>query len=248
MDVKGKTAIITGGGTGIGRAISLSLAELGANVVVNYSRSKDDAQDTVDEIIKRGSQGIIYQANVANDEEVVAMCQDVKNKFGSIDILVNNAGTTNFVKHDDLDGLTEEFWDNALNVNTKGTFFASRACAKALKESNGCIVNMASTAGVKGTGSSIAYAASKAAVISLTKSFARVLAPEVRVNAIAPGPVSTRWFGSNRPVDELDELGKKAPLGRVATPEDVAEIAINFITNSTLVTGQTLIIDGGSTI
>lgn len=238
-----KAALITGGGTGIGRAIALRLAQAGAAVSLNYSRSRDEAQQTADEIVAAGGQARICQADVADDAQVRAMVKEAAEAYGRLDVLVNSAGVTNFVPQDDLEGLEEAYWDRALNVNVKGMFFSCRAAAPHLKEQGGCIVNVTSVAGLTAQGSSIAYAASKAAAISLTKSLARVLAPQVRVNSIAPGIVMTRWVAGHE--DHVERLAAGTPLGRAATPEDVAEVAFANITQAGFVTGQNLVIDGG---
>ncbi|MCM3716400.1 SDR family NAD(P)-dependent oxidoreductase [Halalkalibacter oceani] len=246
MSLKGKTAIITGGGTGIGRATALRLAEKGVNIVVNYSRSEQEAQATLEEIKALGVNGFVFRANVAEEGEIEAMVEETIKTFGQIDILVNNAGTTDFVELDDLAGLRSEHWDRAFSVNTKGVFMVSRACADHLKKSKGAIVNITSIAGLTGAGSSIAYAASKAAAISVTKSLARVLAPDVRVNAIAPGIVMTRWVEGKE--DHVERLSAGTPLGRASTPEDIAEVALGLVENAGFVTGQTIVVDGGFTL
>ncbi|NEU32629.1 glucose 1-dehydrogenase [bacterium LRH843] len=246
MDLKGKTAIITGGGTGIGRATALMLAERGADIVINYSRSEESAIKTRDEVQSYGVKCIVVQADVSKDDEVRQLANKTIETFGRIDIVVNNAGTTDFVALDDLEGLKEEYWDRAFNTNAKGAFLVSRACAEQLKANKGCIVNIASIAGMTGQGSSIAYAASKAALLSLTKSLALVLAPEVRVNAVNPGIVITRWVNGKE--DHVTRYGEATPLGRVATPEDVAEVVVSLVASAGLVTGQSLTIDGGVTL
>ncbi|WP_227937794.1 SDR family NAD(P)-dependent oxidoreductase [Alkalihalobacillus deserti] len=241
--MEGKVCLITGGGTGIGRAIALRLAKAGLNVIINYSRSEQEALETKSECEQLGVKAMVYKADVSNDQEVRKMMNDTINSFGRLDILVNNAGVTNIVPLEDLEGLKEEYWDRAMAINVKGVFFCSRAASEQLKVNNGCILNTASVAGMTGQGSSIAYAASKAAVISLTKSLARALAPEVRVNSLSPGMVLTRWTeGKDEPIKRFAE---NAPLGRAATPEDVAEVAYSFIANASFVTGQNIAIDGG---
>ncbi len=238
-----KVAVITGGGTGIGRACALRLAKEGAHVVINYSRSKNDAEATQKEVAALGREALVYRANVTDDAAVRAMMRATTDRFGRIDVLINNAGMTHFVDLEDLEGLKDAHWFEIMDVNVVGLFRCSRAAAPALKASNGCIVNITSVAGITGMGSSIAYAASKAAGISVTKSLARVLAPEVRVNGIAPGVVLTRWVDDHR--DHVEKYGDATPLGRVATPEDVAEVAHSLIDNAGMVTGQTLMVDGG---
>lgn len=194
MDVSGKCAIVTGSATGVGRATALALAKRGARVVVNYSRSEDEARETVEEIERLGAQALLVRADVSRDDEVRAMVRQGRDAFGPVQILVNNAATTAFVNFADLEGMTEELWDRILAVNLKGPFFCARAVAPQMKEAGeGAIVNVASVAGLRAIGSSIAYAASKAGLINLTVALARVLAPEVRVNGVAPGFIDSRW-------------------------------------------------------
>lgn len=238
----GKTALITGGGTGIGRSIALLLARAGVHVAVNYSRSGKEALETKAEIERLGVKCLACKANVADDVDVRSMVEDVVREFGRLDILVNNAGMTHFVDHKDLEGMKDEYWDEIMDVNVKGMFHCCRAAAKHLKAQKGCIINITSISGISGLGSSIAYAASKAAAISVTKSLARVLAPEVRVNSIAPGVVNTRW---TRGVDP-STLSAGTHLGRGAEPEDVAEMAYALVAHAGFVTGQTIVVDGGA--
>ncbi|HJV47159.1 MAG TPA: glucose 1-dehydrogenase [Bacillota bacterium] len=241
--LNGKVALITGGATGIGKAIALKLARAGASIVINYSRSLEDAENTQREVEELGSSCMIYQTDVSKDQDVREMVRRTIEQFGRLDILVNNAGVTNFVEHKDLEGLKEEYWDRVMSVNVKGTFFCCRAAHEELKKNKGCILNITSIAGMTGLGSSIAYSASKAAEISLTKSLARVMAPEVRVNCLSPGIVETRWVAGQE--DHIKRLAAGTPLGRVASPEDVAEVAFSMIANAEFVTGQNFVVDGG---
>ena len=241
--IDGKTALITGAGTGIGRATALRLAREGVNLTINYSRSQEEAQATQRDCEALGVQSLVYQADVASDERVRQMVAETIAKFGRLDILVNCAGVTDFVDHHDLEGLKEEYWDRVMNVNVKGMFFCCRAAADEIRKQKGCIINITSVAGMTGMGSSIAYAASKAAGISVTKSLARVMAPEARVNGIAPGIVQTRWVAGHE--DHVKRLGEGTPLGRVATPEDVAEVVYSTIAHAGFITGQTIVVDGG---
>ncbi len=188
----------------------------------------------------------MIRADVSDDDAVRAMVAKTVAELGGLDLLVNNAATTHFVPHTDLDGLTAEVWDDILNVNLKGTFFASRAAMPHLTARRGNIVNVASVAGVAGSGSSIAYAASKGAVITLTKSLARAFAPEVRVNAVAPGPVQTRWLADHQ--DMVEAAMKQTPLKRPATAEDVAAVVLFLADETSLMTGQVLVVDGGRTM
>jgi len=243
----GKFALITGGGTGVGRATALSLARQGAGVIINYSKSVAEAERTCQDVATQGVPAMTVQADVSDDAQVVAMVAQVEHRFGRLDILVNNAGFTRFVDNADLYSLDEQEWERTFRVNVNGTFYCCRAVAPLMKKNGwGRIVNIASVAGLTGRGSSIAYAASKAAVISLTKSLAQVLAPEITVNAIAPGLIETRWLDGVARVDQLREsFLANSLLGRVGTPEDVAEVAIGLVTNMNFVTGQTIVVDAG---
>ena len=241
-----KVAIITGAATGIGRATALMLASQGVDIVINYSRSEREAREVKTEVEKLGVKALLYKADVSKDQQVRDMVKQTIEKLGRLDILVNNAGSTNFVNLEDLEGLKEEYWDRAMEVNAKGLFFASRAAAPELKKTRGTIVNVTSIAGICGVGSSIAYCASKAAAISVTKSLARVLAPEIRVNAVAPGVVETRWVEGKKEHVEKGLIG--TPLGRVCQPEDVAEVIVSLINSASMLTGQIIVIDGGKTL
>ncbi len=252
MDLSGKAALITGGGTGVGRATALDLAQQGCNVLVNYSRSADDAEKTVKDLEAFGVKAIAHQADVSDDAQCRAMVDVATGAFGRLDVLVNNAGTTTFVAHQDLEGLKNEDWDRILGVNLKGPFFMARAAKDALEASGeGAIVNVSSVAGVRGIGSSIPYCASKAGLINLTITLARAMAPKIRVNCVAPGFITGRWLqsGFGDMYDVIKENNeKRSPLGKVCDPEDVAAAIMGFVTGSQLVTGETLVVDGGMLI
>ncbi len=250
MKLSGKVALITGGGTGIGRAIALSLAREGAAVVINYSKSEADAVKTAAELQSLGARSDTVKANVASDKQVRAMVSQVHQQWGRIDILVNNAGFTRFIDHANLEAMEEEIWDQIFAVNLKGVFFCCRAVAPVMKkQGSGRIVNIASVAGLTGNGSSIAYCASKAAAISVTKSLARVMAPEVTVNAIAPGLIDTRWLDGVDRADAMRQNFKNAALlKRVGMPEDIAEVALSMVADWSFVTGQIVVVDGGRTL
>lgn len=252
MELAGRVAIVTGGGTGIGRATSLRLAKAGAAaVVVNYSRSAAEATSTAAEVLALGSKAFPLQADVADEAQVKAMIASTVEQLGRLDVLVNNAGTTHFIPHPDLDGLTDDVWNDILNVNLKGTFFCCRAAAPELKKTGGAIVNVASIAAHRASGSSIAYAVSKAGVVQLTRALALALAPEVRVNSVSPGLVSSRWFsrrfGDDAAAAQAEAFAKATPLGKVATPDDVAQAIVALLEND-LVTGQDLVVDGGKNV
>lgn len=241
-----KAALVTGSATGIGRAVAIRLAQQGFAVAVNWSRSEKEAQETLAEVQKCGVPGLLCKANVADEPAVRALVRQCAEAWGGLDVLVNNAGTTQFIEHTNLEALTDAVWDEILGVNLKGTFWCCRAAMPLLRERSGCIVNVTSVAGLQGHGSSIPYAASKAAVNCLTKSLARAFAPEVRVNAVAPGPVRTRWLADH--LDHVERSIQITPMKRVADPADIADAVMFLATGNTLMTGQVMIVDGGRTM
>lgn len=244
MQLEGKTAIVTGGATGIGRAVCLSLAREGANVVVNYSRSEKEAEETARDATATGGQGVTFKADVADEARVIEMVNFAHESFGSVDALVNNAGYTQFIKHTELDKLTDELWNRIFAVNVLGAFYGIRAVTPIMKaQGSGRIVNISSVAGITGGGSSVPYAASKAAMIALTKSMAAALGPEILVNSVAPGLIYTRWTEDHP--DRNEEIRQSTITQRLGTPEDIAGATHYLICTADWVTGQTLIIDGG---
>lgn len=246
IDLTGKVAVVTGGGTGIGRAISLTLAHHGASVAIVYSRSRQDAENTVSTIKETGGQALALQADVCQDGQVKAMISSVVETFGGIDYLVNNAAITKQLPFDDLDAIEDNDWDRLYATNVKGAFFCSRAAAPYLKAGpGGAIVNIGSIAGETGYGSSIPYAVSKAAMHGLTKSLARALAPQVRVNGVMPGAVLTRWWEGNE--DKMHALSGTLPLQRISTPEDIADTTLMLLTAQS-VTGQNIKAENGQTL
>ena len=241
--------LVTGSATGIGRAAAIRFAALGYDVVVNYSRSEAEARETVRLVEEQGVQSLLIQCDIGQDAAVRQMIEQIASRFGKLNVLVNNAAMTHIVDHKDLEGMSEDKWDDIFQVNVKGTFFCIRAAAPLMKKSGGgAIVSVSSVAAIGGEGSSIAYAASKGAVNTLTKSLARVLAPEIRVNAVCPGPVDTRWLRKMMSVDEIKSRAASYPLQRAALPEDIADTIIFLATGTTLTTGQCLVVDGGRTM
>jgi 3-oxoacyl-[acyl-carrier protein] reductase len=247
MRLKDQVALITGGGTGLGRATALQMAREGAAVAVNYNRSQEAAEAVVAQIRDAGGRAMAVQADVSEDPRVRDMVGRVLSEWGRVDVLVNNAATTQFIELADLEGLTEDVWDRILSVNVKGTFFCSRAVAPAMKrQKSGRIINIASIAGLTGRGSCMAYCASKAGIISLTQSLAVALAPDILVNAIAPGFMETRWTEGKE--DFRAYSLERTLLQRVATPDDIAEVIVTFAADARYVTGQILRVDGGRTL
>ena len=252
MELKGRVAIVTGGGTGIGRAVCIRLAKAGARaVVVNYSTSTDEAESTARELRTLGVEATAHQGNIADESAVKSMIASTVDRYGRLDVLINNAGTTHYVKHPDLDGLTDEVWNEILAVNLKGTFYCCRAAAPELKKVKGAIINVASVSAYRATGSSIAYAVSKAGIIQLTRALALALAPDVRVNSVSPGLVSSRWFrkrfGDEAAEEQEVTYASATPLRAIASPDDVAQAIVSLVQND-VITGQDLVIDGGRTI
>jgi 3-oxoacyl-[acyl-carrier protein] reductase len=242
-----KVALITGGGTGVGRSVALQLAERGFHVAVNYSRSQDDAETTANEAREHGVRAITVACDVADDDAVRGMIERCRQEFGRLDVVVNNAGTTHFVQHTDLEAMTEDKWDRILGVNLKGPFFVSRAAIPLLRASGGgSIVNVASVAGIAGSGSSIAYAASKGGLITLTKSLAKAFAPDIRVNAVCPGVIISRWLEGHE--DMVEAALKITPLKRASTTDDIANVVTFLACDAGMMTGQALIVDGGRTM
>jgi 3-oxoacyl-[acyl-carrier protein] reductase len=246
MKLAGKVALITGGGTGIGRAIAVLFAAEGAKVAVNYSRSREAAEEVVTGIRSAGGTAIAIGADVSQASEAAGMIERVIGEFGGLDALVNNAGWSTRIPHDQLDSLTDEIWDRTFNTNLRGAFYCVRAAVPSLRANeNASVLNIASVAGMTGMGSSIAYAASKGAMITMTKSLARALAPAIRVNAIAPGFVRTRF--ANWPDSAFDQGEAMTPLKRLATVEEIAALALYLTADAKAVTGESIVVDGGLT-
>jgi len=241
-----RVALVTGSATGAGRAIALRFARRGFAVAVNYSRSEAKAKETFAEVKALGVPAVLCKATVADDDQVRAMVEQCRAELGGLDVLVNNAGMTHFIPHTDLDAVTDAVWDEIFRVNLKGAFYASRAAMPLLKERRGCIVNISSVAGLQGHGSSIPYSASKAAMNCMTQSLARAFAPDVRVNAVAPGPILTRWLEGHE--EHVEKAIAQTPMRRAATPDDVADVVEFLALGSGLVTGQVVVVDGGRTM
>lgn len=249
MSIKGAVAIVTGGATGIGRAVCEGLAERGAAAVaIDYAHSRDAAEELASRLRATGTEAAAIQADVADETAVRGLVDQVLARQGRLDIVVNSAAVTRFIPHPDLDALTDEVWQVILQTNLMGPFYLARAAAPALRRSRGAIVSVASISAERGSGSSIPYAVSKAALVQLTRGLAIALSPEVRVNCVSPGHVDTRWHRDHLGDEAADELVRQKaegePAGRVSTAEDVAEVILSLL-ETHMVTGQTLIVDGG---
>ncbi len=250
MDIKGKAAIVTGSATGIGAATAKRLAAGGCNVVINYTKSKTEAEATRAECEGLGAQAISHRADVSNDADCRAMVQAAIDAWGRLDILVNNAATTRACPHDDLEGLTGEDFKRIYAVNTIGPYQMARAVAPHLKASGqGAIVNVSAGAGITGKGSSIAYAASKGALNTMTISLARVLAPEIRVNVVCPSLVEGRWMlevlGEDGYANTVERTIAANPLNIVNSSDHVAECIVWLVESGQTMTGERFNMDGG---
>jgi 3-oxoacyl-[acyl-carrier protein] reductase len=244
MRLDEKVAVVTGAGTGMGRAIAELFGQQGAKVVVNYASSRDAAVHVVEAIQNAGGTAIAVGADVSKEAEAIELMAAAEREYGRIDYLINNAGWSTRIPHAQLADLTDEIWDHTLNVNLHGVFYCVRAAVPFLKQHEGTsIVNISSVASITGSGSSIAYAASKAGVVTMTKSLARALAPGIRVNVVLPGFVRTRFAGW--PQEAFDASEKITPLRRLASVEDIAEATLFFAAVAKSTTGESLVVDGG---
>ncbi len=241
--MKGKVALVTGSAVGIGAAIAQRFGREGARVVVNYSKSRPEAEATARTIQEGGGQAITVQADVAREGDCERLVATAVKEWGRLDTLVNSAAVTEFVDLADLEAMTTDKWDRIFRTNVLGTFFCARAAARHLPE-GGVIINFSSTAAFLGRGSSLAYCASKAAVNSITRSLAIALAPRVRVMGIAPGTVETRWHQGRE--QRMRDTVAKTPLGRPAAPDEIASLALYLARDATFATGKTYVIDGGA--
>lgn len=246
MSTPRKVALVTGSATGVGRASAIRFAKLGYAVAVNYSRSADDAAETLRLVQAEGVPGFAHKADVGTDSEVRELLARVRTELGGLDVLVNNAATTQFIPHADLDALADEIWDEIFRVNVKGVLYCTRAALPMLQEHRGCVVNVTSVAGLSGSGSSVPYCATKGAVNTMTKSFAKAFGPAVRFNAVAPGPILTRWLAGKD--EHVAKFVEGAPLQKAATADDIAEMVEFLAVRAGLMTGQILVADGGRTM
>lgn len=248
-DLKGRVALVTGGSSGIGAATARLLAGRGCAVAINFSKSREPAEAVRAECEALGGEAFLVQGDVADDADCRRVVDETVVHFGHLNYLVNNAGTTKFVTHRNLAGLSAEDFQRVYAVNTIGPFQMVRAAEPYLRATRGAVVNVSSVAGVYGTGSSIAYVASKAALNGMTLSLARVLGPEVRINAVCPGFVEGEWLkqgmGEAAYAAAQANWQAHAPLQTTNRPEDVAESIVFFLVSAPNVTGETLLVDSG---
>jgi 3-oxoacyl-[acyl-carrier protein] reductase len=250
-DLKGRTALVTGGASGIGFATATILARAGAAVAVNFLADDQRGPEACAKLAAMtGARIVPAPGNVGDASDCTRMVEAAVRDLGRLDYLVNNAGTpgtrTAIAPHE-LDRLTEELWQQVLEVNLLGVFRCTKAAAPALKAAHGAVVSTASIAGISSPGSSMAYGATKAGVISLTKNLARGLSPEVRVNAVAPGAVDSTWMIEWTNEQRVSSI-ENALLKRRCTPDDIAEVIVFLLAGAAMVTGQTVVVDGGLTV
>jgi 3-oxoacyl-[acyl-carrier protein] reductase len=250
--MKGKKAIVTGGGTGLGAATAIGLARRGVDVCINYNSSADAAEQAAAECRKIGVDAFAVKANVGEDADCRSLVDAAVRKFGRLDILVNNAGITKFAQHNDLDALDAEDFLRLYKVNVVAVYQMTRAARPHLDKAGGkaSIVNVSSIAGVTGIGSSIAYASTKGALNTMTLSLARALGPKIRVNAICPGFIDTRWFPDAFGAETTERIRQRViettPLKAASKPEDIADAALFLISDAARhITGETLLVDAG---
>jgi 3-oxoacyl-[acyl-carrier protein] reductase len=244
-----KAALVTGAASGIGRAAALTLARAGYDVAINYQRSEAAAHQVADEAAKLGANAMLTRCDVADDRGVRAMVAAVGERFGALDVLINNAGITSQADPHDFEAMTVEEWDRIFAVNVRGVFIVTRAALPLLRKASApCIVNTASIVGLRPGPQALPYAASKAAVVNLTRTMALQLGPQIRVNAVAPGWVEGEWMKrmlKDRYQGLIERRAKMTPLGRCVTPDDVADTMLSLITANRFVTGEVIVVDGG---
>jgi 3-oxoacyl-[acyl-carrier protein] reductase len=243
MDLRDRTALVTGGGTGLGHEICVELARRGARVAVNYSRSRDGAEATVARLHELGAEACSIQADVSEPEAPARLLAEAERQLGPVDALVNNAGVTRGIPLADIQEIRPEDWQTILGVNIVGAFHCAQAAIPGMLErGGGSILNVASVAPFVATGSSMPYVVSKAGLLSLTECLSKALPPQVRVNAIAPGWMHTPWLERNLGPELLEQV-VSGELPSVAVA-DVARASVELLVNDG-VDGATLVIDGG---
>ncbi len=241
--LQGQVALVTGGGKRIGRAIALTLGRAGADVIVNYNHSREGAQDTVREIAAMGVRAVALRADVSRPRQVAAMFRAVEKRWGRLDLLVNNAGVFFPRKWDELE---EKDFDRVLGANLKGPFFCAQAAARIImRQGRGNIINISSLGGLQAWPSYMHYCASKAGLISLTRSLAQALAPTIRVNSVAPGSI---MFQDEERTAAVRKIIRAIPLRKAGDAQDIAQMVLYLSTHSEFITGQVFVVDGGKSI
>jgi 3-oxoacyl-[acyl-carrier protein] reductase len=244
-----RVGLVTGSATGIGRSAALALARSGYDVAINYSRSDAAARETARDAEAAGARALLCKCDVSDDRSVRGMIDAIQRAYGRLDVLINNAGITIETPPSDLDGLSVEDWDRVFAVNVRGLFLVTRAAVPLLRQaSDPCIVNTASIVGLRPGLQPLPYAASKAAVVNLTKTLATALGPKIRVNAVAPGWIAGEWMAKTLGADYerlMERRARFTPLRRVATPDDVADTMLTLIGTNRFVTGEIIVVDGG---
>jgi 3-oxoacyl-[acyl-carrier protein] reductase len=242
-ELQGKVAVVTGGSSGIGAATARALADHGAQVVIGYNKGEERARHIVAKLA--GSGHLAHRMVLEDSATLHKAAQDVRAAYGRCDILVNSAGFTRPVPHADLEALSDALMDAVLIANVRGPFATIRAFAPLLKESgDGVVINVSSISGFTGSGSSVAYAASKAALDNMTMALARALGPQIRLMCVSPGAVNTD-FVAGRSIETLKKLAAESPLKRVVEPEDVASTIMGCILYLKTSTGIKVVCDGG---
>ncbi len=250
MDFQNKSVIVTGASTGLGRGLAAAFAERGACVTVNYASSEEKAKETLRLVEAAGGKGILHRADVSGEAAAEALVAAAEDAFGRVDVLVNNAARTVFLPFDNLDGATEEGWRNVLGTNVMGAFFVARAAAKRMAERGGSIINIASIAAHRPSGSSIPYCVSKAGILMLTKCLAKTLGPKIRVNSVSPGYIAETAWNDSRAKEIVDagirSAAEEAAVKRTATPADLVHAVLYLASgDSSFCTGTDLLVDGG---
>ncbi|UWD50209.1 SDR family oxidoreductase [Clostridioides difficile] len=247
MNRNNKTVLVTGGSRGIGKALSKTFAKDGYNVLINFNKSENEAKELYTVLEEKGFSVKLFKADISNREEVENMIDYCIKEFGGLDVLINNAGISQDKLFTDI---TDEDWDNMMNINLKGSFYCSQIALKyMISEKKGNIINISSIWGISGASCEVHYSISKAGIIGMTKALAKEVAPSnIRVNSIAPGVINTDML-SEYNEDEIDVLVEETPLMRLGTPEDIANCAIFLASDkSSFITGQVISPNGGFVI
>jgi len=239
-----KIILVTGGSRGIGKSVALKFVKNNYDVFITYVSDLDSAESTIDKLKKYGNNGASIKADFGSTNGVLKMYQDLKTKVSKLDVIVNNAGWTKYVVNEDFDSLSTEEFEKIIKINLESVYLSIKYGVKILDKNQSNIVNISSIAGYNATGSNLAYCAAKAGVISLTKSFAKILGPNIRVNGVAPGLTNTDMTASG-PNEYYKQQKNITPLNRIAEPEDIADVTYSIVNDMKFVNGKTIVVDGG---